>query len=102
MLVHCNVTAKIQPLSITLSEQSVKWVKRKKCPLRYAKLQAPYRIVVISDSAFRKEDKTGLAMRGAIIGIAEKHEKHPGGKLHVIEFYARKQRRVVRSTFSAE
>ena len=102
MFVHCNATLKIRPLSITLSEQSVKWVKRRKCPLRYAKLQSPFRIVVISDSAFRKEDKTGLAMRGAIVGIAEQHQTHPGGKIHVIEFYARKQRRVVRSTFSAE
>jgi len=62
----------------------------------------PTRIMIISDSAFRKEDAKGLAMRGAIIAVAETSSTHPGGALHVIEFYARKQRRVTRSTYSAE
>ncbi len=56
----------------------------------------------ISDAAFRKEDASGLAMRGAIIGISAYDPNTPSGILHPIEWYSRKQRRVVRSTFGAE
>lgn len=65
-------------------------------------MSTPTRIIVVSDSAFRKEDQKGLAMRGSIIGVGEAHEQHPGGVMHVLEYYARKQRRVTRSTYSAE
>lgn len=79
----------------------VKWMKRKKAQLTYLKLTPPLRTAVISDSAFRKEDRAGLAMRGAIIGLCE-ITTTPGGKFHILEFYARKQRRVTTSTYSAE
>ena len=62
----------------------------------------PCRIIGVSDSAFRKEDAKGLAMRGSVIAIGELSNIDPGGRLHILEFYARKQRRVTRSTFSAE
>ena len=60
--------------------------------------------MIISDSAFRKEDSTGLAMRGAILALAEMSSSpsSPGGKFHVIDFYSRRQRRITRSTFAAE
>ena len=80
----------------------VKWCKRKVSFLFYKYMTPPCRIVVISDSAFRKEDAAGLAMRGAIIAIGECNVEGPGGVVHMIEYYARKQRRVTRSTFSAE
>jgi hypothetical protein len=57
---------------------------------------------VIADSAFRKEDASGLAMKGSVVGLAEKHAQGPGGRIHMIEWSSRKQRRVTRSTFSAE
>jgi hypothetical protein len=79
-----------------------KWVKRKKSHLLYKKLRTPTRVVTPSDSAFRKEDVKGLAMRGAMILLCEEAENHPGGNCHVLEWYSRKQRRVTRSTFSAE
>ena len=79
-----------------------KWCKRKSAKLVYRVLQNPCRIQVISDSAFRKEDVAGLAIRGAIIAIIEWAADHPGGALHFLEWYSRKQRRVTRSTFSAE
>ena len=45
----------------------------------------------------------GLSMRGALVCIAEDRGPNVlGGRFHVIEWYARKQRRIVRSTFSAE
>ena len=60
------------------------------------------RVICISDSAFKKEDHEGLAMRGALIAIGECKDGNPGGNLHIIEHYSRKQKRVVRSTFAAE
>jgi hypothetical protein len=41
-------------------------------------------------------------MRGAVIGITSKAQDHPGGDLHMLEYYSRRQRRVARSTFAAE
>lgn len=55
----------------------VKWVKRKKARLFYRLMRSSCRIIAISDSAFRKTDSAGLAMRGAIIAIGEQHEAHP-------------------------
>ena len=80
----------------------VKWCKRKKFSIVYKQLESPCKVLSVSDSAFRKEDKGALAMRGALIGISESHETHPGGRLHLIEYFARKQRRITRSTYSAE
>ena len=82
-----------------------KWVRRKPCSVRYGKLQSPVKTLAISDSAFRKEDRSGLAMRGAIIAVCEQRivvPLSPGGRFHPIEFYSRKQRRICRSTYSAE
>jgi hypothetical protein len=79
-----------------------KWVKRRASKLFYRYLQTPCRVMVISDSAFRKECLLGLAMRGALIGIGESNDDHPGGNFHLVEYFARKQRRVTRSTYSAE
>jgi hypothetical protein len=88
---------------VSRANKLVKWVKRKTAALTYRPLTGKLRIMVISDAAFKREnDHTGLAMRGAIVGLQEYHEKNPGGTLHVWEFYARKQRRVCRSTFAAE
>ena len=80
----------------------VKWVKHRKCYLTYRKLNGPLKILTVSDSAFKKEDLTGLAMRGEIVAICESNSENPGGTMHVIDFYSRKQRRITRSTFAAE
>jgi hypothetical protein len=83
--------------------QVVRWIKRTPSALVYRKLNGQLKLLVISDSAFKREDKSGLAMRGALICIAEqKYADNPGGNLHIIEYYARKQRRVTRSTYAAE
>ena len=80
----------------------LKWVRRKNAAITYKHMQGPCRILAISDSAFRKECNAGLAMRGAIIGISSDAANSLSGFLHIVEFYARKQRRVCRSTYSAE
>jgi hypothetical protein len=79
-----------------------KWVRRKKIALVYKPLQKRGKVLVVSDSAFRTEPGSTLAVRGAIIGICEDDTNTPGGIFHILEFYSRKQRRVCRSTFAAE
>ena len=80
----------------------VRWVRRKRVSIKYRRLRWPLRVLVVTDSAFRKEDQSGLAMRGAMIGVAEKNQDTPGGGFHLLEVFARKQRRVTRSTYGAE
>ena len=80
----------------------VKWVRRKPAFLHFCKLIGTIKVAVISDAAFRREDVTGLAMRGCIIALAEAHPSQPGGRIQIIDYYSRRQRRVVRSTFGAE
>jgi hypothetical protein len=63
---------------------------------------AKLKILCISDSAFRVETASCLAMRGAVICLSEDHAETPGGIIHWLEFYSRRQRRVTRSTFAAE
>ena len=67
----------------------VKWVKKKPVKLTYVRMQAPCRITVVSDSAFRKESSSGLAMRGSIIGVTQCSLVSPGDSpFHVLEFFA--------------
>jgi hypothetical protein len=58
-----------------------------------------------SDAAFKKEEESGHCMRGAIYlrcpGTTVAHFTN-STDCHIIEFVARQQRRVVRSTFTAE
>jgi hypothetical protein len=79
-----------------------KWVRRKKSTLWYRQLKGILKILALSDAAFRREDRTGLAMKGSIVALCEQHLSHPGGLLQIIDFSSRRQRRIVRSTFGAE
>eukprot|EP00971_Amphidinium_carterae_P351893 6492325-Amphidinium_carterae.1 len=94
---HCPLIAHAKQLN-----RLVKHIRRKVAPLVFQHMSGPMRVQVISDSAFRKEDSSGLAMRGAVIGLCMHHHESPGGVFHVLEFYSRKQKRVTRSTFAAE
>jgi Reverse transcriptase (RNA-dependent DNA polymerase) len=80
----------------------LKWARKHPYFLTYKKMRGEATVLTISDSAFRKEDARGLAMRGSITGLAPFQEETPGSILHVILFWASKQRRVTRSTFSSE
>jgi hypothetical protein len=84
--------------------QLVRYVRKRDCFLFFPAMKAPFKIGCISDAAFRRESIAGLSMRGAIICVMEDRPLLAGQitKIHWIEYYARKQRRVVRSTFSAE
>ena len=80
------------------------YARREPCGIRYKKIAGPLRVSLASDAAFRAIDiaTSGLAMRGYIIVIQSADESGPGGKCCVVDFGARKQKRVCRSTFSAE
>ena len=81
----------------------VKWMRRKPCVIKFAKLRPPLRILCISDSAFKRTDDSCLACKGHVIALAEQStDDTPGGNFHVLEAVSRRQRRVNRSTFAAE
>ena len=80
----------------------VKWLRRHPFVTTFKPFTGDMKVMVISDAAFRKEDSSGLSIRGAVIGIGEFRDNTPGGPCHVLEAYSRKQRRVTRSTLAAE
>jgi len=81
----------------------IRWCKRKPSFLRYCFLATEwFKILVCNDAAFRREDLSGLAMRGSIIAWAEDRGTNPSCYCNIVDFFSRKQRRIVRSTFGAE
>ena len=79
-----------------------KFCKRQGYETRFKPLNGKLRLLAVSDAAFRKEDKAGLSIRGTFILLATTQQDTPGGDVHCLEAFSRKQRRVVRSTFGAE
>ena len=88
----------------------LKWIRRKPIRIKYTNLYkhaasrdpTALRTTVISDSAFRKEDAAGLAMRGFIVSFTPHNLEGPGGVMLFIEWGSKKQKRVCRSTYAAE
>ena len=80
----------------------VRWVKKHPQRIRYQRLRGSLRLVLVSDSAFAAGETDGLAMRGALVLLVESESDQPFGKVHVLDYYARKQPHVCRSTFAAE
>eukprot|EP00971_Amphidinium_carterae_P227040 4503531-Amphidinium_carterae.2 len=75
--------------------------------LWYPRLKGAVRLVLFSDAAFRTqpEDSSGLAVKGsALVLIPETVNPQEGlqTQCHLLDFLSTQQRRVVRSTFSAE
>ena len=93
----------------------LRWIRRNKARLGvwFRKLQGPLRLITLSDSAFKAQDYQGLVMRGCIILLVEAESSPSGGsplavktgqgvRCQVLDWYARKHSRVVRSTYAAE
>eukprot|EP00959_Pyramimonas_sp_CCMP1952_P398128 8341663-Pyramimonas_sp.AAC.1 len=78
------------------------WVQRKPCVIRFEELLPPLRVLVISDSAFKRENGAPMARRGHALFLAEKQGDNPGGRAHWLEAVSKRHRRVTRSTFAAE
>ena len=81
----------------------LKYLKVKPLALTYHKIEGPWKLLAISDSAFKGEDQDCLAVRSGIIALCAKHGVQEGrNSLQVIEFTTKKQTKVCRSTFAAE
>ena len=106
----------------------LRWIRRNKSRLGiwFRRLRPPLRVVTLSDSAFKAQDYQGLVMRGCVIVLAElgpsncvprgadgsKGGNDPKGSVclkpgqevrcQVLDWYARKHSRVVRSTYASE
>ena len=80
----------------------LRWVKRVPCKTAYKMLEPPVCIACIADSAYRADDDDCLALRSCVTALIEVRDGIPGGRMHVWDFYGRKQTRVNRGTFGAE
>jgi hypothetical protein len=85
----------------------VRYSKRHKVGIWYEKLIGPVRLVCWSDAAFKAipEEGSGLALRGCCVLLTTDQPgkpTSPDGRCQLLEYLCKRQRRVVRSTFSAE
>ena len=85
-----------------------RFIRKKRVGLWYANIRGPTKLMCFSDAAFKAlvEESSGLALRGcAILLTADDQPEKPdslSGACHLVDHACRRQRRVVRSTFSAE
>ena len=84
-----------------------RYAKKHPFGIMYKKMTEPLRLVCWSDAAFKSipEDSSGLALRGCCILLTGDHDTSPAAadqQCHLVEYMSKRQRRVVRSTFSAE
>ena len=95
----------------------LRWIRshKKRLGVWFKRLKPPLRVVTLSDNAFKAQDYQGLVMRGCVILLAELGGQQyaensvvkllkPGQNVNcqVLDWYARKHSRVVRSTYAAE
>lgn len=81
----------------------LKYIKRKPLTTVFKALAGPWRLAVISDSAFQAKEPDCLTMRSGIIALVS--NKEPAvGKMQVqpLEHVCTKQNHVCRSTYAAE
>ena len=82
----------------------LKYLKLKPLELRYKKIKSPWRMIVVSDSAFKSEEQDcSLAIRSGINALTSREGIDEGtNDLQVIEFVTKKQSKVCRSAYAAE
>ena len=88
----------------------LRYIKRKPLRVTYKAVKDPWRVLIISDSAFKSEDQDCLAMRSGLIALAGKAPNFGATTLgrsttwevQPIEHVSKKQQRVCRSTYAAE
>ena len=88
---------------------AIRYMKKYKCGLNFVCLRHLIKLVGFIDVAFKDqpEEPTGLALRGLAATSQEDSLKvdqshNTSGLANLVDFTIRRQRRVVRSTFSAE
>ena len=82
----------------------VRFIKAKVVDIWYPRLKGPVKLMAFSDAAFKTlpEESSGLALRGCCVLLVQDTGSFAKGPCHLLEWICRRQRRVVRSTFSAE
>ena len=91
----------------------VRYAQRNPRGIRYAPMKrrpgvtpcqpADPRVLVVSDSSFKKEEDDGHAMKGVFILLASGGTgKVQSDVVHILDYAAKKQQHVTRSTFAAE
>ena len=88
----------------------LRYVKRKPLKIVYRAVPNPWKLLVISDSAFKAEDQDCLAVRSGLIALASKEPvagtANSGSSsvwsVQPIEHVCKKQQRICRSTYAAE
>eukprot|EP00971_Amphidinium_carterae_P064829 1284535-Amphidinium_carterae.1 len=64
-------------------------------------MEGPFRLLVVSDAAFKPEDSSMNARRGELLLLSPVNQ-HLGGKVHIIDYASKKIPRVTKSTYAAE
>ena len=87
----------------------IRYMKRHKCGFKSVHLRHPLKLVGFTDAGFKAQpdEPTCIALRGLAATLQEdaatNDQPHSvGGLANLVDFTVRRQRRVVRSTFSAE
>ena len=88
----------------------VRWMQSTPKAISYKRLdtKSPMHLRCISDSAFKREEDSGHAIKGALFLRCSTQQNSDGSikscatKCHILDYYCRKQRHVTRSTFGAE
>eukprot|EP00971_Amphidinium_carterae_P018913 372341-Amphidinium_carterae.3 len=94
-------------IDLVRANATLRYAKTNQGGLWYPRLNGTVRLVMFSDAAFRTqpEDSSGLAVKGSALALIPETVDPKEGlqtQCHLLDFLSTKQRRVVRSTFSAE
>ena len=117
-MVHLQrVLQKPQIIHIKRLNVIVTYIQENPVEVVYARLYGPTALLMFSDSAFKKEDETGHALKGAMflrvpISVLPLSNERGFNKLivdmlkdiaiHILDYICRIQKHVTRSTFSSE
>ena len=98
-----RMAAKATILHIKRLNVIVRYMKRNPRRLVYERLDSEVCLLGQGDSAFKKEEETGHALKGGVFMLIEKkYREGHRAKCHLLEFVSARERHVTRSTFGAE
>eukprot|EP00971_Amphidinium_carterae_P181024 3590931-Amphidinium_carterae.1 len=80
---------------------TARWLKSHRSSTLYAPMEGPFRLVVVSDAAFKPEENSKHARRGALLLLTPRNA-WLGGRVHIIDYASKKIPRVTKSTYAAE
>ena len=81
----------------------LRYLKLHPLSMKIRRVNAPWQLIVVSDSAYKSDTQDCLAMRSGAIFLADKTGLRQGiNNVQLVDFVSKKQTRVCRSTFVAE